>query len=137
LEQALLADDLRVADLPAAWNEKYRDYLGLTPPSDAVGVLQDIHWSGGAIGYFPTYALGNLYAAQFFEQAESEVGPLNEQFRRGEFQPLLGWLRQKIHRHGRRMRAAELVQNVTGRPLSHEPLLRHLERKLRPLYGLN
>ena len=74
LEQALLNDELRVADLPAAWNAKYRQYLGIEPPTDADGVLQDVHWSGGAIGYFPTYSLGNLYAAQFFEQAERRPG---------------------------------------------------------------
>ena len=78
LEQALLADELPVADLPGAWNEKYDQYLGIKPPSDADGVLQDIHWSAGLVGYFPTYSLGNLYASQFFEQAEADVGPLAE-----------------------------------------------------------
>ena len=80
-------------------------------------MLQDIHWSGGAIGYFPTYSLGNLYAAQFFAQADAELGPLAEQFARGEFQPLREWLREKIHRQGQRYSAAELVQRVTGKPL--------------------
>jgi carboxypeptidase Taq len=136
LEQALLADELRVADLPSAWNEKYRSYLGIEPSGDVTGVLQDIHWSAGAIGYFPTYSLGNLYAAQFYEQAEHDVGPLDEPFRLGDFRPLLLWLREKIHRHGRRYRARELVQRVTGRPLSHEPLIRHLHRKFSPLYEL-
>ena len=112
LEQAMLRGDLAVADLPAAWNEKMRQYLGIAPPDDARGCLQDIHWSGGAIGYFPTYSLGNLYAAQFFEQARKDVGDLDEQFARGEFAALLHWLREKIHRHGRRYLARDLVRRV-------------------------
>jgi carboxypeptidase Taq len=137
LEQALLADELQVAELPGAWNEKYRRYLGIEPPNDSDGVLQDVHWSGGALGYFPTYTLGNLYAAQFFEQAEKELGDLDDMFRRGEFRSLLDWLRKCIHAHGRRYSAAELAQRVTGRPLSHDALMRHLRGKFGPLYGLN
>jgi carboxypeptidase Taq len=137
LEQALLMDELRVVDLPGAWNEKYVQYLGITPPNDSVGVLQDVHWSGGAFGYFPTYTLGNLYAAQFFEQAEKDLGDLNAQFRAGAFRPLLEWLRANIHTHGRRYSAAELVQRITGQPLSHDALMRHLRGKFGPLYGLN
>jgi carboxypeptidase Taq len=137
LEQALLTGDLAVADLPGAWCQKYREHLGIEPANNSSGVLQDIHWSGGAIGYFPTYTLGNLYAAQFFEQAERDIGPLDEQFRRGDFAPLLSWLRAKIHTVGRRYRASELVERVTGRPLSHEPLVRHLWRKFGPLYELD
>jgi carboxypeptidase Taq len=136
LEQALLDGGLAVADLPAAWNQKYREYLGIDPPNHADGVLQDIHWSGGMIGYFPTYSLGNLYAAQLFAQASAELGSLAQQFARGEFEPLLDWLRQKIHREGQRYSAAELVERVTGRPLSHEPLIEHLRGKLGPLYGI-
>jgi len=129
LERALLNNELPVADLPAAWTQKMQQYLGITPPDDARGCLQDIHWSGGAIGYFPTYTLGNLYAAQFFEQVAKDLGDLDAQLARGEFSPLLGWLRHHIHRHGMRYRAAELAKRVTGRELSAEPLLRHLGRK--------
>jgi carboxypeptidase Taq len=129
LEQALLGDDLPVADLPAAWREKYKNYLDIEPTNDADGALQDIHWSAGLMGYFPTYSLGNLYAAQFFETADRELGGLNRQFERGEFQPLLGWLRDRIHVQGQRYTAAELVERVTGKPLSHEPLMRHLRDK--------
>ncbi|MCX7424198.1 MAG: carboxypeptidase M32 [Planctomycetia bacterium] len=136
LEQALLGGELAVADLPGAWNEKYREYLGIVPPSDALGVLQDVHWSGGAIGYFPTYSLGNLYAAQIFAQAETEVGPLDEQFARGEFQPLREWLGEKIHRQGQRYPAAMLVERITGKPLGSAPLIKHLWTKLGPLYGI-
>ncbi len=136
LEQALLDGDLSVADLPGAWNEQYGRFLGVTPTSDAEGVLQDIHWSGGAVGYFPTYSLGNLYAAQLFAQAEADLGGLSRQFARGEFQPLLAWLRENVHQQGQRYPAAELVQRITGHPLSHGPLIEHLRSKLEPLYGL-
>ena len=135
LEQALVNDGMRVADLPAAWNEKYRQYLGITPPGDADGVLQDIHWSAGLFGYFATYALGNLYAAQFFEQADRDCGGLQAQFARGEFSALREWLGKTIHNEGRRYTAAQLVERVTGKPLSHDALIRHLRGKLEPLYG--
>ncbi|HWA97149.1 MAG TPA: carboxypeptidase M32 [Pirellulales bacterium] len=136
LEQALINGDLPIDDLPAAWNEKYHVALGITPPNDADGVLQDIHWSAGLIGYFATYSLGNLYASQFFEQAADDVGPLDEQFAAGEYRPLLDWLRTKIHSQGQRFTAAELVKRVTGRPLDHAPLMRHLWGKFGPLYNL-
>jgi carboxypeptidase Taq len=136
LEQSLLADDLQAADLPAAWNAKYKEYLGITPPNDSDGVLQDVHWSGGAFGYFPTYTLGNLYAAQFFEQAEKDVGTGESFFRRGDFAPLLAWLRTNIHSQGRRYSAKELVLRITGQPLSHAALMRHLRAKFGPLYDL-
>ena len=136
LEQALLHDDLDVADLPAAWNAKYQAALGITPPDDAQGVLQDVHWSAGLFGYFPTYSLGNLYAAQFFETADQQLGGLAEQFARGEFEPLRAWLAANIHQHGQRYTAAELVQRITGQPLSPAPLMRYLQAKFAPLYGL-
>ncbi len=136
LEQAMLSQEVSVDDLPAAWNEKMRKYLGLTPPDDAKGILQDTHWSGGAIGYFPTYTLGNLYAAQFFDQARKDLGDLDAQFTRGDFSALLNWLRDKIHRHGKRYTAAELVQRITGKPLSAEPLLNHLRKNAAELYSV-
>ncbi|MCI0335367.1 MAG: carboxypeptidase M32 [Planctomycetes bacterium] len=136
LELALVNDQLQVADLPAAWNAKYREYLGIESPTDSDGVLQDVHWSGGAIGYFPTYSLGNLYAAQLFEAAARNLGDLNALFRRGEFLSLRDWLRKHIHTQGRRYPAAELAHRVTGVPLSHDALLRHLRGKFGPLYGL-
>ncbi|TWT85311.1 Thermostable carboxypeptidase 1 [Posidoniimonas polymericola] len=136
LEQALLSGDLPAADLPSAWNEKYQQYLGVTPPSSADGAMQDVHWSAGLYGYFPTYALGNLYAAQFFDQAEADLGDLDDHFRRGEFTPLRDWLRRNIHQHGQRYSAAELVERVTGKPLSHEPLMRRLRAKFAELYDL-
>ncbi|MBN2475341.1 MAG: carboxypeptidase M32 [Pirellulales bacterium] len=137
LEQALLDGDLPVADLPGAWNEKYRQYLGIEPPDDAQGVLQDVHWSAGLIGYFPTYTLGNLYAAQLFAQADADLGGLAAQFAGGQFRPLRDWLREKIHRQGQRYSAAELIERITGRPLSPMPLVEHLRAKLGPLYGIS
>ncbi|QDU94754.1 carboxypeptidase M32 [Lignipirellula cremea] len=136
LEQALLTGDLAPGDAAGAWREKYREYLGIEPPDDADGILQDVHWSAALIGYFPTYALGNLYAAQFYEQADADLGGLASQFAAGEFAPLLTWLNEKIHAPGQCYSASELVQNITGKPLSHEPLIRHLRNKLSPLYGL-
>jgi carboxypeptidase Taq len=136
LEQALLDDQLRVAELPGAWNDKYKHYLGITPPNDSDGVLQDIHWSAGLVGYFPTYSLGNLYGAQFFAKADQDLGGLHRQFARGEFQPLREWLREQIHLHGACFTAPQLVERVTGKPLSHEPLMAHLYGKFGPLYDL-
>jgi carboxypeptidase Taq len=136
LERAMLDGQLQVADLPGAWNEKYLQYLGVTPPDNRRGLLQDVHWSAGMVGYFPTYSLGNLYAAQFFAQAEADLGGLPTMFARGDFIPLRDWLREKIHRHGQRYSAAELVERVTGRPFSPRPLVEHLRAKLGCLYGL-
>lgn len=135
LEQALLSRGLQPTDLPGAWNEKMKQYFGLEVPDDAHGCLQDIHWSGGSFGYFPSYTLGNLYAAQFFEQARRDLGDLDTMFSRGEFTPLRDWLREKIHQHGKRYPAREMVQRVTGEPLSAKPLLDHLNRKARELYN--
>ena len=100
LERALLHGDLACADLPGAWRDRMQAYLGVAPPDDAQGCLQDVHWSGGAIGYFPTYTLGNLYAAQFFAAATSQIPGLEDGIRRGEFAPLREWLLAKIHRQG-------------------------------------
>ena len=132
LEQALVSGDLKPADVPAAWNEKFQQSFGLTPPTTREGCLQDIHWSFGGIGYFPTYTLGNLYAAQFMEAARRDLGDLDADFRRGEFGRLKGWLNEKIHREGQRWRAGALCEKVTGRPLSHKPLLDYLARQVRP-----
>lgn len=136
LEQALLTGDLPVGDLPGAWKDKYREYLGVEPTDDADGCLQDIHWSAGLIGYFPTYSLGNLYAAQFYEQADRDLGGLSAMFARGEFLALREWLRGKIHARGQCYTASELGQLVTGQPLGHAALMRYLRGKLAPLYGL-
>jgi len=136
IERAMMRGDLGVSDIPGVWNQKYKQYLDLDVPDDRRGCLQDIHWSSGSIGYFPTYTLGNLYAAQFFETALEAMPDLHDQFEKGEFGDLKRWLNQNIHSHGERYPAADLCLHVTGKPLTTEPLLRYLERKLRPLYGL-
>ena len=136
LEQALLSGDLPPAEVPAAWNEKFQQSLGLTPPTDALGCLQDIHWSMGGLGYFPTYTLGNLYAAQFMDQARLDLGDLDTDFRRGDFGRLKTWLNTKIHRWGQHYRPDELCRQVTGKPLGHGPFLAYLRNKYVPLYGI-
>lgn len=136
IERALMSGAMQVADIPDAWNQKYRDYLGIEVTDIAKGCLQDIHWSMCAIGYFPTYTLGNLYCAQFFESATAAMPDLHDQFRAGSFGDLKTWLNENIHRHGQLYRAADLCEHVTGKPLSADPLMRHLEGKLRPLYGI-
>jgi carboxypeptidase Taq len=136
LEQALVSGDLAPADAPGAWDERFQKSFGMEPPTDTLGCLQDIHWSFGGIGYFPTYTLGNLYAAQFMEQARRDLGDVEADFRRGEFGRLKGWLNGTIHRHGQRYRAGELCRRVTGKALTHEPLLAYLRGKYAPLYHL-
>jgi carboxypeptidase Taq len=115
LELALLSGDLRAAELPGAWNELYERHLGLRPANDREGCLQDIHWADGLIGYFPTYTLGNVYCAQLFAAADRAIGPLEESFARGEFEPLREWLREHVHRHGMRWPVADLVERATGK----------------------
>jgi carboxypeptidase Taq len=137
MEQALISGDLQPADVPAAWNERFKKSFQLTPPNNAQGCLQDIHWSMGGLGYFPTYTLGNLYAAQFMEQARHDLGDLDADFRVGQFARLKGWLNEKVHRPGHRFPAAELCKRVTGRPLSHKPLIAYLRAKYEPLYRIN
>jgi carboxypeptidase Taq len=135
IESAFFNGELKLKDVPHAWNGKFESYFGIRPPDDAKGCLQDVHWSAGLIGYFPTYTLGNLYAAQFFAHADKELGGLHAQFEKGDFRPLLDWLRKNIHSHGRRYRAKELVEKVTGRPLSHKPLIDYMTKKFGELYG--
>ena len=136
LELRMLRQELPVSDVPAEWNRLYRDYLGLEVPDDRRGCLQDVHWSCGLFGYFPTYTLGNLYAAQFYRQALADHGDLEDQFARGEFGGLKSWLNQHVHAHGQRWRAKDLCMEVCGSPLSPEPFLDYLEQKLRRVYQL-
>jgi len=136
LEQAMLSGELACRDLPDAWSEKFESFFRIRPPSDAQGCLQDIHWSAGLYGYFPTYTLGNVYAAQLFDRAEEEFGELEPRFEKGDFRPLLDWLRENIHRQGRRYRPRELVERVTGREPTQEPLIRRLTAKYGEVYGL-
>jgi carboxypeptidase Taq len=129
LELALLSGDLMVSDLPSAWNERYEAVLGLRPPTDRDGCLQDIHWSFGGIGYFPTYTLGNLYAAQFRCRIGSEVPSVDRAMAAGDFVGIKQWLRDRIHQHGRRWPANELCRKATHVPLSVEPFISYLKEK--------
>ncbi|MCH7807983.1 MAG: carboxypeptidase M32, partial [Planctomycetes bacterium] len=136
IERGIFTGSLGVEDIPAAWNESCQRLLGITPPDDRQGCLQDIHWSMGIFGYFPTYALGNLYAAQFFEQAATDIPDLADRIRANDHKPLLSWLRTNIHQHGQRYRAAELVEKVTGKPLSIKPFMDYVTGKFSAVYGL-
>ncbi len=136
LEQGIISGDIKPKDIPAAWNEKFSSYFGIKPANDTQGCLQDVHWSAGLFGYFPTYALGNLYAAQFFAKAKQDIPDLEDQFAMGKFGDLLGWLRKNIHSQGQRYRSEDLVKVVTGKKLSHKPLMAYLEKKFKPLFGV-
>ena len=129
LERALLSGDLLAPDLPGAWNELYKRRLGITPKDDATGCLQDIHWSEGLIGYFPTYTLGNVYAAQLFAAAERAVGPLDEAFAEGDFRTLRTWLGEHIHQHGKRYKADALIERATGSAPDPSALIQSLSRR--------
>jgi carboxypeptidase Taq len=129
LEQALVAGELAAADLPEAWDAAYQRYLGVTPSNDLEGCLQDGHWAEGLVGYFPTYTLGNLYAAQLFAAARAQLGDLDAQFARGDFGTLLGWLRERVHRHGQRFTPKQLVERATDAPPDWRPLVAALKAK--------
>lgn len=128
LERALLSGDLVAVDLPGAWSELYQRYLGVTPADDRTGCLQDSHWAEGLIGYFPTYTLGNVYAAQIFEAAGRDLGSLDDAFAVGDFGGLREWLRENIHRHGMRYRSGEIIKRITGRPSNPSVLIRSLSQ---------
>ncbi len=134
LEQRLFNGELSVADLPAAWNARSQELLGLTPPDDKHGVLQDVHWSGGAFGYFPSYCIGNMMAAQLWFTVLKQIPGLEDDFARGDFSKLLGWLRTNVHEQGRRYDTLELVRHVTGEELTPKYLLRYLRERYAPLY---
>lgn len=136
LEVALFEDNLSLAELPAAWNEVMKEYLGVTPENDARGVLQDIHWAAGLFGYFPTYTIGNVLSVQLFEAAMEARPQIPDEMERGEFGALLGWLRENVHRLGSKYEPGDLIQRATGRPLDTGPYLKYLDSKFGELYGL-
>lgn len=136
LEIGMMEGTVQVKDLPEIWDTKMDEYLGIVPPDDARGVLQDVHWSGGMLGYFSTYALGNLISAQLWEKINADIPDLDEQFCRGEFGALLAWLREKIHVHGRKYEPQELVQRVTGSKINSDAYVRYLKQKFGKIYGL-
>ncbi len=136
IERSLVRGDLSPADVPSAWNARFEELFKVPVPDDKRGCLQDVHWSFGLIGYFPTYTLGNLNSAQLWERITADLPDLSQMIARGEFAPLLGWLRERVHAPGRRWTPPELIERLTGRPLSADPLFDYLSTKLRPLYGL-
>lgn len=136
IEQAVIDGFLPVDDLPGQWDARFQELFGIPVPDVARGCIQDVHWSAGLIGYFPTYTLGNLYAAQLWQAAERDLGPLPPRVERGEFNPLLDWLRNNVHQHGHRYPAAELIRRATGQDLSANPLVESLRTKCARVYGL-
>lgn len=136
IEKELIAGTIEVDELPKIWNKKYKDYLNIDVPNDAKGVLQDIHWSHGSFGYFPTYSIGSFYAAQFFNQAKKEINGLEQQIEEGDLIPLLNWLREKIHIHGRLFAASDLCEKITGEKLNFKHFLDYAKIKYTNLYNL-
>jgi carboxypeptidase Taq len=137
LEQAMLADEFPLEQLPEQWNSRMYDYLGIDVPSDTMGVLQDVHWSGGSIGYFPTYALGNLISAQLWERITADLPDLEASFEAGEFATLRDWLRENLHRYGRKFTPGETLERVVGTSeIDPEPYVRYLREKLAAIYGI-
>jgi carboxypeptidase Taq len=136
LENELLEGTLKVSDLPEAWNARVKSYLGIAVPNDREGVLQDIHWSSVSFGVFPGYTLGNLIGAQLMEKIRADLPDLDAQFERGEFAQLLGWLRENVHRHGRKFTPNELLQRATGKALTAAPWIAYVQEKFGALYGI-
>jgi carboxypeptidase Taq len=135
IERDLIEGRLDVADLPDRWNAAMHELLGITPRNDAEGVLQDIHWAMGLFGYFPTYSIGNLYAAQWMETARKEIRGLDGRIEKGQLAPLRQWLHDRIHRHDRIHTADALVKKVTGKPLGTDAFERYITRKIQSVYG--
>jgi carboxypeptidase Taq len=136
LERALISGDLPASELPAAWKAQHQALLGVTPMGDAEGCLQDGHWGAGQFGYFPTYTLGNLFAAQFFARLRADLPNLATEVAEGEFATLREWLRDRLYRHGRRFTSDELLRRATGRGIDHRPLVAMLRERYTELYGL-
>lgn len=136
LELALLEGSLKIKDLPEAWNAKYQEYLGITPPDDAQGCLQDVHWSFGLVGYFPTYTLGNIMSVQLFEAAKKAHPSIEKDMTEGKFDKLFDWLRQNVHEHGSRYLPQDLLKRATGSTLDSAPYIAYLNNKFRSLYDV-
>ncbi len=136
IEKMIFNGGLKVEDIPATWNKMMQDWFGIEVPGDSLGCLQDIHWSMGAFGYFPTYTLGNLYAAQLLQTMSEELGDIDEIIKSGDWSGMLIWLREKIHAKGSVMTPSELIESATGSPPSPEPFLNYVEAKYSKLYNL-
>ena len=136
IEKDLIEGKIQVSELPEIWNSKFEGLLGIVPPNDTQGVLQDVHWSSGYIGYFPTYFLGNLYGAQIYAKASEEMPNLPEDYKKGEFSNLLSYLKENIHQHGSTYRANDLINRVTGEDLNSDYFLKYIEKKFNPIYRI-
>lgn len=136
IECDMLTGALAVKDLPEAWNAKYKEYLGVTPETDTVGCLQDVHWSGGSIGYFPTYSMGNLLSYQIWNALKKDIADPDALMAQGKFAPILEWLQAKIYRQGKRLKPRDLVMQVTGKPMGAEDYLAGITAKYREIYGI-
>ncbi|MDR4508018.1 MAG: carboxypeptidase M32 [Candidatus Brocadiaceae bacterium] len=136
LEAALFDGRVAVDDLPEAWNDRMREYLGITPPDDAQGVLQDVHWAYGSFGYFPTYSLGNIFAAQLFEKIEKDMPDIRKSLEEGKYSALLEWLQANLYSHGRKFTPDELAKKITGTPLQTRSFIAYLQNKFADIYDL-
>ncbi|SDW61812.1 carboxypeptidase M32 [Paenibacillus sp. CF384] len=136
MEKLIFNEGVKASELPKLWNEKYKEYLGIEPPTDAEGVLQDVHWSGGAFGYFPSYSLGNMYAAQMTETLEREMPDFWENVEKGNLHPIKEWLTDKVYQYGKLRTPSELINDITGKPLDPDYLVRYLEKKYTAIYKL-
>ncbi len=136
IEKGLFNDEIEVKDLPKIWNEKYEEYLGITPENDAKGVLQDVHWAGGSFGYFPSYALGYMYAAQLKEAMLKDLPNYDTLLEEGNLQPIKEWMTEKVHQHGKLKKPLEILNEVTGEGLNASHLIKYLEEKYRGVYHL-
>ena len=136
IERDLIRGDLAVADVPEVWNDRMESYLGIRPETDAEGCLQDVHWSHGAFGYFPTYSLGSVVAAQLYDAAERDIEGLEGRIRAAEFDRLHEWLTDNVHRHGKRYETNELVRRATGEDVTADAFVDYATAKYGELYGL-
>ncbi len=136
IEAAIFDGKLKTKEIPEFWNERFEKYLGLEVPDDAHGCLQDVHWSGGGFGYFPSYTLGNLYAAQLWDAAKKQVPDIEDSIAKGDLSVMLGWLRQNVHRHGKRYSTADLMKRVTGSPISEDFFIKYASEKYGELYDV-
>jgi carboxypeptidase Taq len=136
IEKALINEEIKVADLPEVWKEKMKEYLGIVPPDDSKGVLQDVHWAGGSFGYFPSYTLGNIYSAQIYNAAKKEIKDFEEMVEKGELIKIKDWLAEKIHKHGKVLKPEEILLQVTGEGINPKYLIDYLEKKYKEIYKL-
>jgi carboxypeptidase Taq len=136
MEKKFINEGLTVEEAPAMWNKLYEEYLGITPPTDSVGILQDVHWAYGNMGYFPTYALGNMYGAQMYHTLRQEMPAVDEYIAAGNLAPIREWLTEKVYQYGGARKPQELIVAITGEELNPDYLADYLEHKYKEIYRL-